>query len=127
MPVIEEVSCLDPSDPVIRAIHAAGWEIVSVSDPVPASVIPWKLDRGEESVLTLALGSPDCEVVIDDLAGRQCAQAHGIPLLGTLGVVILAKRVGRITAARPVIEELRRAGLYVSEEVIAKALKPVGE
>ena len=90
-------------------------------------MIPWKLDRGEESVLTLALGSPGCEVVIDDLAGRKCAQAHGIPLLGTLGVVILAKRVGRITAARPVIEELRRAGLYVSEEVIAKALKPAGE
>jgi predicted nucleic acid-binding protein len=127
IPVVQEVSCLDPSDPVVRAIHDAGWDVVTVPGPVPPSVIQWKLDPGEESVLTLAIGSPDCEVVIDDLAGRKCAEAHGIPLIGTLGVVILAKRVGRITAARPVIGELRQAGLYVSDAVIANALKQVNE
>ena len=127
MPVIQEVSHLDPSDPVVRAIHDAGWRVAMVSDPVPDSVSRWKLDAGEESVLTLALGSTDCEVVIDDLAGRRCAVAHGIPLIGTLGIVILAKRIGRISEARPVIEELRRAGLRVSEDVIATALKQAGE
>lgn len=126
-PVLQEVSCLDPSDPAVRAIHDSGWEVVTVSDPVPASVRQWKLDAGEESVLALALGSTDCEVVIDDLAGRRCALAHGIPLIGTLGIVILAKRIGRITAARPLIEELRRAGLRVSDDVIANALKQADE
>ena len=124
MPVLQEVSCLDP---VVRAIHDAGWQVATVSDPVPDSVSRWKLDAGEESVLTLALGSTDCEVFIDDLAGRRCAVAHGIPLIGTLGVVILAKRIGRIAEARPVIEELRRAGLRVSDGVIANALKQAGE
>jgi predicted nucleic acid-binding protein len=105
--VLQEVSCPDPSDPVVRAIHDAGWQVVTVSDPVPASVSRWRLDAGEEAVLTLALVSTDCEVVLDDLAGRRCAEAHGIPLIGTLGIVILAKRIGRIAEARPVIEELR--------------------
>ena len=109
------------------AIHDTGWQVATVSDPVPDSVSRWKLDAGEESVLTLALGSTDCEVIIDDLAGRRCAVAHGIPLIGTLGVVILAKRIGRIAEARPVIEELRRAGLRVSDGVIANALKQAGE
>jgi predicted nucleic acid-binding protein len=127
MAVLQEVSYLDPSDPVVRAIHDAGWQVAMVSDPVPASVARWKLDAGEEAVLTLALSSSDCEVVIDDLAGRRCAEAHGIPLMGTLGVVILAKRIGRIAAARPVIEDLRRAGLRVSDDVIANALKQAGE
>ena len=110
-----------PGDPCRRLAGRGGH------GPGPRLGVSWKLDAGEEAVLTLALGSPDCEVVIDDLAGRRCAAAHGIPLIGTLGMVILAKRIGRIAAARPVIEELRRAGLRVSEEVIANALKPEGE
>ena len=127
MAVLQEVSCLDPSDPVVRAIHDAGWQVEMVSDPVPDSVSRWNLDPGEEAVLTLALGSTDCEVVLDDLAGRRCAEAHGIPLIGTLGLVILAKRIGRIAEARPVIEELRRAGLRASDDVIANALRRANE
>jgi predicted nucleic acid-binding protein len=41
--------------------------------------------------------------------------------------VILAKRVGRIPEARPMIEDLRRAGLYVNDQVIADALRRAGE
>jgi predicted nucleic acid-binding protein len=42
-------------------------------------------------------------------------------------VVILAKRTGRIAAARPLIEEHRRAGLRASDDVIATALRRAGE
>ncbi len=63
----------------------------------------------------------------DDRAGRRCAEAHGIPLLGTVGLVTLAKRLGRIAEARPIIEELRRVGLFVKDDVIADALKQAGE
>ncbi len=126
-PVLQEVSNLDPSDPVVRAIHDAGWSIVTPSGPIPASFGRWKLDSGEGSVLTLALESPGCEVVIDDRAGRRCAEAHRISLLGTVGLVILAKRLGRIAEARRIIDDLRRAGLYVKDDVIAEALKQAGE
>ena len=126
--VIQEVSPVpsDPANPLVLAIPDAGWS-VAPSSPVPASVSRWKLDPGEESVLTLALQIPGCEVVIDDRAGRRCAEEHGIALIGTVGLVILAKRIGRIAQARPIIEDLRRAGLYVSDAVIADALKRAGE
>jgi predicted nucleic acid-binding protein len=128
-PVLQEVSLdpADPADPVVRAIHDAGWSVAMPSSQVPETLSRWKLDPGEESVLRVALQSPGCEVVIDDLAGRWCAEAHRIPLLGTIGLVILAKRLGRITEARPIIEDLRRVGLYVKENVIADALKQAGE
>jgi hypothetical protein len=62
MTVLQEVSCpAGPSDPVVRAIHDAGWQVAMVSDPVPASVARWRLDAGEEAVLTLALATSDCE------------------------------------------------------------------
>ena len=127
MPVLQEVSSLDPSDPVVRAIDDAGWSVVMPPAPVPASVSKWKLDPGEESVLSVALQNPGCEVVIDDLAGRRCAAAHGISLLGTISVVILAKRIGKIVEARTVLEALRGVGLYVKDAVIADALNQAGE
>ncbi len=129
MPVLQEVSSedpADPADPLVQAISAAGWSVAPLS-PVPETLIGWKLDRGEESVLTVALQNPGCEVVIDDRAGRRCAEAHGITLLGTIGLVVLAKRLGRIVQARPIIDDLRRAGLYVTDSVIADALKQAGE
>jgi predicted nucleic acid-binding protein len=127
--VFQEVSldAADPEHPVVRAIQDGGWSVAVPSSPVPQSLSRWKLDPGEESVLTVALQSPGCEVVIDDRAGRRCAEAHGIALVGTVGLVILAKRIGRITQARPIIEDLRRVGLYVSDAVIADALKRAGE
>jgi hypothetical protein len=42
-------------------------------------------------------------------------------------VVILAKRLGRVAQARPIIEDLRRAGLFVTDAVIADALKRAGD
>jgi predicted nucleic acid-binding protein len=126
--VLQEISALGPADPAVIAMRGAGCTIVTPSLPIPESLKGWKLDPGEESVLAVALQQTSgCEVVIDDLAGRRCAKAHGIPLLGTIGLVILAKRLGRIVEARPIIEDLRRAGLYIRDDVIADALKRAGE
>jgi predicted nucleic acid-binding protein len=129
MPVLQEVSPDpgDPADPIVRAIFDARGSVAMPSSPVPETLSRWKLDPGEESVLTVALQSPGCEVVIDDLAGRRCAKEHGVKLLGTLGLVILAKRLDWITETRPIIEDIRRVGLYVKENVIADALKQAGE
>ncbi len=125
--VLDEVSRRGHDDPAVRAIRGAGWEIAAPADPVPESVSRWRLDAGEEAVLSLALRSPGCEVIIDDRAARMCAEAHGLALIGTLGIVILARRIGRISEARPLILELRRAGLRVSDDVIAAALRRAGE
>jgi predicted nucleic acid-binding protein len=73
MPVLQEVSPepADPADQIVRAIFDAGGSVAMPPSPVPDTLSRWKLDPGEESVLTIALQSPGCEVVIDDLAGRR--------------------------------------------------------
>lgn len=65
--------------------------------------------------------------VIDDLAGRRCAEAMGLPLRGTVGLVLAAKQAGRIAAARPLLENLRTNGMYLSDAVLNRALRWVGE
>ena len=50
-----------------------------------------------------------------------------LPLRGTLGLVLLAKKRRLIPAARPVMERLREAGLYLSDRTLDEALALVGE
>ena len=87
----------------------------------------WNLGRGESQVLALAGASPGIRAVLDDLEARRCAQSFGLPMIGTLGVVLRAKRRGVIEMARPIIEQLRRVGLYVSDSLIEQALDHLGE
>ena len=67
------------------------------------------------------------EIIIDDLAARRCAATIGIPVRGTLGLVLFAKGRGTIPAARAIIDDLRGAGMYLSKRVIDQALRHVGE
>lgn len=78
-------------------------------------------------MLSWALAHPGTLAVIDDYAARRCAAVLRLPVKGTLGLALLAKRRGRVAEAAPLVEELRRAGLYLSDAVIRDALELVGE
>ena len=52
------------------------------------------------------------------------AVAHEI---GTLGIIGRAKSEGLIKRAGPIIERLREAGLYISEDLVQRLLREVGE
>ncbi len=58
----------------------------------------WDLGAGEAAVLTWAIARRGTIAIVDDLAGRKCARAHGIPLTGTLGLVLSARKSGKIEA-----------------------------
>lgn len=64
---------------------------------------------------------------IDDGADRRCAEMLGVPLLGTLGLVMIAKKRGFIPAARPVIMRLKKQGMFLSENIIDRAMLFIGE
>jgi len=51
----------------------------------------------------------------------------GVRVVGTLGLALRAKARGTVAAARPLVEELRGAGLYLSNDLIRDALRLVGE
>lgn len=85
------------------------------------------IDPGESAVLAWARMNPGSEAIIDDLLGRKCAATLGVPLRGTLGLVLLARQRGLIPAARPVLERLRASGMYLGDAVLQEALRRVGE
>jgi predicted nucleic acid-binding protein len=125
--VLDEIGRKGRGDPTFRAITSTDWLDILPAGDVPGPVAACRLGRGETAVLALAHGASDCEVVLDDLAARRAAASLGLPCLGSLGLVLLAKRQGVIPEARPTIEELRRVGLYLDDDFVAVVLKRIGE
>jgi predicted nucleic acid-binding protein len=90
-------------------------------------VLEWGLGKGETAVLTLARARA-AVAILDDAEARAAARAFGIRVMGTLGVVLLARRDGRIASASQVLRALRRAGLHLDEALLRDALpRTVGE
>jgi predicted nucleic acid-binding protein len=125
--VLREVQQPGPSDPVVHAIAQTSWITIVDPGPIPPALKTFGLDLGEEGVLTWALAHPGTEALIDDLAARSAARALGIPHRGCLGLVLTAKRHGVLSLARPIVEQLRAAGLRLSDRVMNQALALVGE
>ena len=122
-----EIQQYGSTDITWRALQNNNWlKIVEISS-IPQSIQRCALDPGESTVLAWAVQYPGTEAILDDLAGRRCAQQLGLSVRGTLGLVLAAKKRGQIDAARPVIRELKQAGMYLSDRVINQALAMVGE
>jgi predicted nucleic acid-binding protein len=125
--VLREVSARGPGDPVLLEVERAAWLKVAPAPPTPPEVLVWDLGDGESAVLSISRNDPECEAILDDRDARRCAQALGIGTRGTIGLIVLARQIGSIPAAGPVLEEVRRAGLFVTHDLVRQALALVGE
>lgn len=86
----------------------------------------WNLDHGEVSTIDLAANT-QAVVLVDDLAARRMAQAIGLNVIGTCGLLLEAKRRNLIGAVRPPIEKLSKSGYYLSGSLIQTVCRFAGE
>lgn len=85
----------------------------------------WNLGLGESSVFNLALAKTHCGVVLDDLQARKCAKVLNLPLIGSLGLIVKAKKEGLVTHIQPCFDKLISAGLYVDKNLIQHILSAI--
>ncbi len=106
--VWQEVVQDDWDDSPARELRQQSWPVreqVEISPRVSA----WALGSGETAVLSYALAHPPLRAVIDDMDARRCAHTLGIPIFGTGGLLVLAKRRGLLTSVSAGLEKLRHA------------------
>ena len=115
------------SDAATHVLDTCSWIARIPRESIAPTVAAWDLGPGESAVLSWAAKHPGTLAVIDDYAARKCAAVLRVPVIGTLGLALRAKVRGQVSAARPLVEELRRAGLYLSGALIREALTLVGE
>lgn len=103
---------------------------LEVRTPAAITLLPMVIDlgAGEAEALALALASPGSLLILDDALGRRIAHHLELAYTGTLGVLVKAKREGRLPAVKPVLEALRdRTTMYLSRNLTDWVLREAGE
>jgi predicted nucleic acid-binding protein len=111
----------------LPAPEVVEWiDLRSPASPV-GGLLSWDLGAGESAVLSLALEHPGSWVVLDDKLARQAALHLNLPLLGTAGILLRAKRAGHLHAVRPVLTQLAALGFRLTSETVRSVLDLAGE
>lgn len=66
-------------------------------------------------------------MLIDELRGRYAAQQLALPIIGTLGIILKAKKAGLITSGRDCLDRLEQHGLWMSKKLKNDLLDALGE
>lgn len=76
------------------------------------------LDSGEASPIAFALGAENSLLIIDEVKGRKIATENGLEIIGTLGLLLLAKKSGLVEDLEQVLKDLNKNGFRVSKKLI---------
>ncbi len=86
-----------------------------------------QLDQGEADTIRLALSVQARAVLLDERLGRRAAQELGLPVVGTLAVLLRAKQHGLIEALEPLLDEMITQGRHISTALRQQVLEAAGE
>jgi predicted nucleic acid-binding protein len=90
--VAEEIRRRGSDDITAQALEKTTWLKVIQATQIPDIIRAWDLREGEASVLAWGYANAGTVVIVDDLADRRCAATLGIPVRGTLGLILTAKK-----------------------------------
>ncbi len=102
-------------------------ELVPVPRLTPeVQIVTMQLGAGEQQAIALAY-ELKLPLLIDDHRGRSAARRLGLMVIGVAGALIQAKKAGSLSAVRPLLEEIRERGYWLSDELLDVATKLAGE
>jgi predicted nucleic acid-binding protein len=110
-------------------ISAADWIDIAPYDPGAHlfRLLRADLDPGEAAALWLAVEKRSEWILSDDRPARLAAERLGLKVRGTLGILVAAKRRGLLPTVAPLLHELKAKGVWLSEDLIERVLRDLGE
>lgn len=128
--VLEELQVLESKFGYdLSPLLTSDWiEARDVADKEAVARLMKILDAGESEAIVLAKELQPDYILIDEAEGRAVAKKEGLAVIGVLGVLIRAKRTGKIETLKPLMEDLRvKAKFYMHEHLFLHVLSSVGE
>lgn len=125
--VVQEIDEGPVDDPARIWLHEQGAPFVHQLERVPPLVLAWDLGKGETEVISWAYLNPGYDAILDDRAARNCASSLGIRVIGTIGLVLLAKKQGLLSKVKPLLLRLNESGFRIAPELRHAAYKLANE
>jgi predicted nucleic acid-binding protein len=102
----------------IRSFLLPQWiKIRTLTEPVGMVPFEVSLGRGETEAIVLSIQLPADRLILDDAAARGEARRRGLFVVGTLGILLIAKQSGLVASMRREMDALREASFHISPRV----------
>jgi uncharacterized protein len=82
-----------------------------------------RLGDGEWEAIALAVELGVSAIFIDDRPARRLAEAAGLNVIGTLGLLLEAKRAGHIRTVRAELDKLLETSFFLSQELYDQLIR----
>ena len=112
-----------PGEKEIKEALGKWIEKVNVSNRLAIEVLLPELKRGEAESIVLARELKADLLILDDKYARDVAEASGIKIKGTVGILLTAEEIGIIKNLKEVMDSLIEKGFYLKEDVYKRILK----
>jgi uncharacterized protein len=111
---------------IIQATNSDWLQVYTLSLAV-GNISP-DLDAGEREVIALAIEKSNFKVLLDEKRARQVAQNYGLHVIGTIGILLLAKDKQVIPNVTPLLDDMIDVARYwVSNSLYQQVLQQAGE
>lgn len=112
----------------LSAYQKAAWiQVREINKPLDPLLVN-TLDRGEASVIHLALELQVPQVLMDEKKGRKIArEIYALRIMGTIRVLLAAKRKGLIVSVGDSLDAIRTSGYWFHDDIIQRARRAAGE
>lgn len=114
------------SERLQAALVQSNFVVSDAAGSITQRLADARLDAGERHTLALGLAL-ESTVLIDERRGRHIARELALPVLGTLGLLVLGRQSGVIPAVKPLIDELQGSGYYLSDALVESVLSHLEE
>jgi predicted nucleic acid-binding protein len=125
--VYEDIVVQGSGKPGSQEVMQSSWiRRLPVRDRAFVAQLPQKLHPGEREAIALAK-EQHTVLLVDEREARREAIRQGIAVIGSLRVLKEANDRGIIPEAKPALDELVAAGMYVSDALYQRFLQETGE
>jgi hypothetical protein len=110
-------------------ISSASWiSVGKAKDKGLVDLLKAELDAGEAEAIVLAHEIKADVILLDERDARRAALKLGIKVLGTIGILTWAKKIGLLPSLQAELDSLQNEGKFrISVELYAKVLYEVNE
>jgi predicted nucleic acid-binding protein len=126
LPALFQSICIPPAVQREFGVTLPWLRVVAPTDLALVLALGMLVDDGEAEAIALA-HERAARVILDDRQARAVAQRMGVGVIGTVGVLVNARRQQIIPSLSVVLAELEHNGFFIGSRLKEEALRLVGE
>ena len=111
----------------VRELKASPWLKIEKVIDIEKVKLLYELEHGEAEVIILAKEKGIKQVLVDEKVARLQAKVLGLNVIGTLGLLLKAKKEGMISSIKPLVAKMLENGIWIKGEIVEGILKDARE